>query len=527
VLEQLKPFLENAKYGKIGQNLKYDWNILRMYGLHPQGILADTMVAAYLLDPEGRKNLKALAARYLEYTVLSYEEVCGQGKEEICFDQVDVNLAARYSAEDAWIAVRLWEQLKPKLEAEKLMTIFNEIELPLIGILSSMEHEGVCIDVEWLRQLSGEFEKELKTLEERVYAYSKEPVNLNSPKQLALFLFEELKLPVQSKTKTGWSTDAQVLESLTPLHEVPRLLLEYREISKLKGTYVEPLSQVTDEKKIHAHFHQTVTATGRLSSSDPNLQNIPIRSTRGMKIRRAFVPSDHCILLSADYSQIELRLLAHLSQDSVLLHAFQEDYDVHQQTASDLFQLPLDQVNDEQRAAAKAINFGLMYGKTAFGLSQELKIPRKQAQEMIDQYFTKYQGVKRYLEEQVQLAREQGWVRTLSGRKRWLPDIQSKNMAIRNNSERMAKNTPIQGTAADLMKLAMIRIDEALLAHKLQAKMTIQVHDEIVLDVPQEELSTVMKLVQHAMESAMSLSVPLQVNVMVGKNWMDCVAVIS
>jgi DNA polymerase-1 len=386
-----------------------------------------------------------------------------------------------------------------------------------------MELQGVCIDVPWFQSLSAEFSKELAEIEGRILAYAAHPINLNSPKQLAGFLFDELKLKPQTKTKTGFSTDASVLEALAPYHEVPRLLLEFREISKLKGTYVDPLPLLLDPKtgKIHASFHQTVAATGRLSSSDPNLQNIPIRSHRGMKIRGGFIPSPHHVLLSADYNQIELRLLAHMSGDADLLSSFQKDQDVHRRTAGEIFGIPVAEVTDEQRAVAKAINFGLMYGKSAFGLSQELKISRKDAQSMIDRYFERYRCVKEFLDSQIARARQDGYVTTLFGRKRWLPDIHSRNPAVRNNAERMAMNTPIQGTAADLIKLAMIQVSQRLRENHFHAKMIIQVHDEILLDCPRSELTQVQQLLVESMESAMRISVPLRVSAASGVNWME------
>ncbi len=523
VLEKLKPFLENPKYKKIGQNLKYDWSVLYSMGLNPTGIGADTMVAAYVLEPEGRHNLQTLASKYLDYTMLSYEEVCGKGKDQITFDQVPIDLATRYSAEDAWIAVKLWDLLKNKLYEEKLMEVFATIDLPLVEVLARMECQGVYVDVAWLKKLSKEFEKEIAVIEGRIQAYTKGPVNLNSPKQLAQLLFEELKLPTQAKTKTGFSTDASVLEVLSPLHEVPRLLLEYREIAKLKGTYVDPLPALCDPKtgKIHAGFHQTVAATGRLSSSDPNLQNIPIRTERGKSIRRAFIPSPGNVLLSADYSQIELRILAHMSGDQELIRSFQSDEDVHQRTASELFGIEPSQVSEKQRGIAKAINFGLMYGKTVFGLAQELKIPRSEAKDIMEKYFTRYSGVKKFLDNLIIEAKEKGWTCTALGRKRVLNDLKSANPMLRANAERMAMNTPIQGTAADLMKLAMEKIDAELIARGFKAKLIIQVHDEVVLDCPHSEVEKVKKLVVDCMENAMKLKVPLRVNVGVGENWRE------
>lgn len=521
VLNQLKPYLEDPKFGKIGQNLKYDWSVLRSHGWNPSGIEADTMVAGYVLDPNGRHNLKTLAAHYLNYTVLTYEEVCGKGKNETCFDQIPLDLATRYSAEDAWVAMQLWIQQEPLIRSEGLTEIFEKIDLPLVNVLAKMELEGVCIDVPWLKKLSNDFGFELKGIEERIQAFTGAPVNLNSPKQIAQLLFEQLKLPTQSKTKTGFSTDASVLEILAPLHEVPRLLLEYREISKLKGTYIDPLPELRDPKtgRIHTSFHQTVAATGRLSCSDPNLQNIPIRSERGTMIRRAFIPSEGNVLLSADYNQVELRLLAHMSGDPELTSAFQKDQDVHRRTAGEIFGISPEAVDDRQRSIAKAINFGLMYGKTAFGLAQELKIPRKEAQQMITRYFDRYHSVKTFLDSQIKFAQENGYVQSMMGRKRRLPDIHSKNAAIRSNAERMAMNSPIQGTAADLMKLAMIEVDRKLETGGFTSKLIIQVHDEVVLDCSKKEVDEVTRLVVAAMEGVCQLSVPLKVSVGTGKNW--------
>jgi len=523
VLDALRPYLEDPRYKKIGQNLKYDWSVLYTLGLKPNGIGADTMVAAYVLDPENRVNMATLAERYLSYKILTFEEVCGKGANALTFDQVPVDVATRYSAEDAWITWHLWRKLQPEISRLGLMEIFARVDLPLVDVLARMECQGVCIDTDWLKQLSVEFEKDLRRIEERVGAYTNGPINLNSPKQLGHLLFDQLKLPVQSKTKTGYSTDASVLEVLAPLHEVPRLLLEYREVAKLKGTYVDPLPLLRDRKtgKIHASFHQCVTATGRLSSSDPNLQNIPVRTDRGRKIRRAFVPSPGCVLLSADYSQIELRLLAHMSGDKELCASFQRDEDVHRRTASEIFGIAPEQVSDQQRGVAKAINFGLMYGKTAFGLAQELGIPRREAQQVIDRYFARYRGVKKFLDDQIELVRERGVSLTVLGRRRALPDIHSKNAALRANAERMAMNSPIQGTAADLMKLAMNEIEARLEQRGFGAKLIIQVHDEVLLDCPKAEVERVLALVTDAMEKAMDLNVPLRVNAGQGPNWME------
>jgi DNA polymerase-1 len=523
VLGVLKPLLEDPKIGKVGQNLKYDWSVLYSHGVKPAGILADTMVADYVLEPEGRHNLETLALTHLGHTVTTYEQVCGKGKDQIGFDQVPIDQATHYSAEDAWAAWRVWETLSPRLSEEGVQGIYEQVDLPLVDILCRMELEGIAIDVPYLQELSRDLDHDLKRIEKDIARFTVGPVNLNSPKQLAHLLFDELKLPTGAKTKTGYSTDASVLEGLADLHEVPRLLLEYRELSKLKGTYVDPLPGMRDPKsgRVHASFHQAVAATGRLSSSDPNLQNIPIRSERGRKIRRAFIPREGQLLVSADYSQIELRLLAHMSQDPELVGSFLREEDVHRRTASEIFGVSPDQVDDRQRSIAKAINFGLMYGKTAHGLAQELKISRKEAQETIDRYFHRYSGVKKFLDGQIQQARDSGQVHTLAGRRRKLRDIHSRNPALRAVAERMAMNTPIQGTAADLIKLAMIDLDRALTSQKLRARLILQVHDELVLDVPKGEQSVVEKILAETMEGAMKLTVPLRVNVSSGATWAD------
>ncbi len=527
VLGVLKPILEDPRRKKIGHNLKYDFSVLAELGIFADGIGADTMVADYVLDPEGRHNLDTVAGKWLGYQTTSYEQICGKGKDQIPFDLVAIDVATRYSAEDAWIAFCLWRELQPKIQASGLMRIFSEVDLPLVGAIGRMERAGVCIDTAWLKQLSVEFSRELAAIDLEIQKFTAGPINLNSPKQLAELLFNHLKLPTQTKTKTGFSTDASVLEILAPMHEVPRLILQHREIAKLMGTYVEPLPQMRDPKtgKIHAGFHQTVAATGRLSSSDPNLQNIPIRTQRGQKIRRAFVPSPGNVLVSADYSQIELRILAQMSGDPDLLGSFARDEDVHRRTAADIYGITPEAVSDSQRGVAKAINFGLMYGKSAFGLAAELDISRTEAKEMITKYFERYAGVKQFLDRLILDAKEKGETYTLLGRRRELRDINAKNPAVRANAERMAMNTPIQGTAADLMKLAMIKIDEELIRGKFEAKLIIQVHDEVVLDVPPAELDAVKKLVEHAMTTAfdgvVELRVPLKVNIESGANWAE------
>ena len=523
VMDVLSPYFSDSTKTLIGQNLKFDLSVLDAHEVRPQCAIQDTMLAAYVLEPTGKHGFDFLCQKYLNYAPVTYEEVCGKGKQQITFDAVPTEQATRYAAEDAVYTLRLWELFKAELEKENLWSVYEDVDLPLVRVLEAIEMKGVVVDVPYLKSLSEEFEKDLERIRTRVDAFTREPINLNSPKQLAVLLFDELKLPVQSKTKTGRSTDSNTLEALAPLHEVPRLLLEYREISKLKGTYVDPLPELIDSKtgRIHAHFHQTVTATGRLSSSDPNLQNIPIRSERGRRIRRAFVAPSGARLVAADYSQIELRILAHMSGDPVLCESFQKGEDVHRRTALEIFGGTPETVSDEQRAVAKAINFGLMYGKTAFGLAQELGLSRADAKSFIDRYFERYAGVKVFLEAQVEKAKEQGYVETLCGRRRLLPELASKNGAIRAVGERMAMNTPIQGTAADLMKLAMIKLHQVIQKEGLKARMIIQVHDELVLECPESEVQEVTRWVRSTMEGAMQLSVPLVAEASEGGDWLS------
>lgn len=524
VLGGLRTFLEDGVIDVIGQNLKYDWSVLRNHGLELPRLAADTMIAGWCLESEGRYNLEALARKYLDRTTMTFEEVCGKGKDQKSFADIPIDVATRYSAEDAHYAWLLWEKFEPELSRQNLMPLFQKFEMPLVMALGRMELEGITIDLEWFKQLSVIFTEELRELEQRVRSFSRNPeLNLMSPKQLQVLLFEELKLPTQTKTKTGFSTDADVLEILAPLHEVPRLLLEFREISKLLGTYVDPLPELVDPKtcRLHSSFHQTGTSTGRLSSSDPNLQNIPIRSKRGLAIRKGFIPRNGWTLIAADYSQIELRVLAELSRDQELTRAFQSGEDVHRQTAGEIFGVAPAEVSDEQRRVAKAINFGLMYGKTAFGLAKELGISRRDAQTSIEAYFVRYSGVKAYLDAQVRRAHEEGVVETYFGRKRTLNEIHSKNPALRGMAERVAMNSPIQGTAADLMKLAMIRVDAQIRERKLESRLLLQVHDEFILEAPPAEVEAVQQLVREAMENVVRWTVPLSVNVAVGSNWQE------
>jgi DNA polymerase-1 len=524
VLQALRPVLEDPKIKLIGQNLKYDLSIFHQQGIRPVGVGADTMVASYVLDPSGSHGFDALCERYLNYRPVSYTSLVGKGKDQKSFAEVPIDQATRYAAEDALYTLRLWDVMRPELHKRQLMEVFARVDLPLVPVLTDMEERGVRLDTDFLAKLSTEFGADIEKIEAEIQSYAKNgPVNLNSPKQLATLLFEELGLPVQAKTKTGYSTDAKVLDALSSKHPVPKLLLEYREISKLKSTYVDPLPTMVDPRtdRIHAKFNQTVAATGRLSSSDPNLQNIPIRTERGRLIRQAFIASPDSKILSSDYSQIELRILAHMSEDPILCESFEKGEDVHARTASELFGVKSSEVSKEQRGVAKAINFGLMYGKTPFGLANDLKISKSEAKSFIDRYFDRYRGVKNLLDGLVEEARDKQETMTLLGRKRTLREIRSSNPAVRGNAERMAMNTPIQGTAADMMKLAMIDLNDALREGGYRAKFIIQVHDEVVLDCPNEELEAVTEVVRKSLENAMDLKVPLVAESSSAGNWKD------
>jgi DNA polymerase-1 len=524
VLSLLRPVLENKEIKKVGQNLKYDVRIILNHGIRIEGLFADTMVAAYALDSSGRHNLDFLSKKYLAYDVVAYEDVVGKGAAQVTFDQVSIEAATRYSAEDAWCAFMLWKVLEPRLKQHHVEKLYHEVDLPLVEVVADMEEAGIKVDVSFLQKIEKQFEQELQEIETKVRSFSQnKSINLNSPKQLAGFLFEELKLPPQGKTKTGFSTDASVLEKLASIsdHEVPRLLLEYREISKLKGTYVLPLQELRSktDSRIRTSFNLTGTATGRLSSSDPNLQNIPTRSKRGQLIREAFIADEGNVLMSADYSQIELRILAHLSGDENLVKSFTINEDVHRRTASEIYHVKPEEVTDDQRAVAKAINFGLMYGKSAFGLAEELNISRTEAKDMITRYFNRYSRVKEFLDEQIASAHAHGYVTTLLGRKRALPEIKSSNHAVRANAERMAMNSPIQGTASDLIKVAMVELHAKLANEK--TRLLLQVHDELVLECPKGDVAKITKLVTETMEGALKLKVPLMVNVGTGLNWAE------
>ena len=524
VLEQLKPLLEDGQARKVGQNIKYEWIVLKRYGIDLQGIQCDTMLASYVLNPtKHNHNLGEIAREVLDRNVTEYKEVVGTGGKAVTFDQVDLERARDYSCEDADVTLQLSHVLLPKLEEEGFQELYDKVEIPLVVVLAKMEMNGVKIDVDLLREFSKEVEGQLQQKMERIYRLADETFNINSPQQLGKILFEKLKLPVIKKTKTGYSTDVEVLTKLSLQHELPQEILGYRNLNKLKSTYIDALPKLVHPEtgRVHTSYNQTVTATGRLSSSDPNLQNIPIRAEEGNRIRQAFIPEKGWVIASADYSQIELRVLAHLSQDEALVEAFRKDEDVHARTASEIFGVSLGQVTPPMRREAKVINFGIIYGMSAYGLSQQLNVDPKIAQAYIDEYFRKYIGVHTYIERSLEEARQKGYVTTLLHRRRYLPDIHSRDTFIRQATERMAVNTPLQGTAADIIKVAMICIQKRIEELRLSARMIMQVHDELVFEISEEELSTVVPLIEKEMEAVMELSIPLKVSIHSGKNWAE------
>ena len=526
VLNRLKPVLENPEIKKIGQNIKYDGMVLSHYGIKLAGVVFDTMLASYLINPSKRAhNLDQIALDYLDYKTITYEEVTGKGRNAVSFDKVSLKSAVPYACEDADITLKAQSVLKPMLEELGLTELLENVEMPLIPVLMEMETKGICVDKDRLQHLSKSFEHQLDTLEERIYQIAGEEFNIKSSQQLGQILFDKLKLPVQKKTrkKTAYSTDVKVLTVLADRHELPAVILRHRTLAKLKSTYTDALLDLIHPQtgRIHTSFNQTVTATGRLSSSDPNLQNIPIRSDEGIEIRRAFIPREGWILVSADYSQIELRILAHYADDKILIRAFKDDEDIHTRTATEVFEVFPSFITPELRRQAKVINFGIVYGMSPYGLSEELKISQKMAKTYIDNYFKRYKGVKQFMEQTINDARKTQKTSTLLGRIRRLPDINSPNKTVREFAERTAINTPIQGTAADLIKLAMINVDRVFKKNNLKAAMLLSVHDEIVFEVPPDELEAVKNLVKKTMEGIWDLKVPLKVNITHGKNWAE------
>lgn len=524
VREALRPLLEDRALKKYGQNIKYDTILLAKGGIHLKGIAGDNMIASYLLNPsKHRHSLEELAREYLDRQVITYADVAGSGAKAVPFSQVEVHKACRYSCEDADLTLLLANLLMPKMEADGFAELFHEVELPLIEVLATMEMNGVRLDLPLLETMSREFEKQMDKISQEIFDLAGESFNINSPQQLGKVLFEKLKLPGGKRTKTGYSTDVDVLKELSRDFPLPAKILEYRSLSKLKSTYVDALPHLINPEtgRVHTSFNQTVTATGRLSSSDPNLQNIPIRSPEGRRIREAFIPDEGSLLLSADYSQIELRILAHLSQDPFLMETFRNDRDIHAATGAEIFHVPPEQVNPEMRRLAKVINFGIIYGMSSFGLAKELAIPPSVAQAYIANYFQKYHGVRDYIDKSLEAARERGFVTTLMNRRRYLPDIKSNNRSVRQFAERIAINAPIQGTAADLIKVAMINIHRRLNQEKQRAKLIIQIHDELVFEVPERELTPVRDLIKEEMEGVMQLRIPLKVEIGEGRHWAE------
>ncbi len=523
VLGALKPLLEDANKHKIGQNLKYDAHVLANHGITLAGISQDTMLESYVLDSTRRHNMDDMALRLLGRNTTHFEDVAGKGAKQLTFNQVALEQAGPYAAEDADITLQLHQKLKSELEKEPaLKSVYQDIELPLLNVLLKIERNGVKIDVAMLEAQSRQLAERMKDVESQAYEEAGETFNLASPKQLSSILFEKLEIPSMKKTKTGqYSTAEDVLQELAVDYALPKLILEHRSLSKLKSTYTDKLPLQVNEKtgRVHTSYNQTVAATGRLSSSDPNLQNIPIRSEEGRRIRQAFVAPECYKMLAADYSQVELRIMAHLSGDENLLKAFAEGIDVHRATAAEVFGVTLDDVATEQRRAAKAINFGLIYGMSAFGLAKQLNIGRYEAQDYIDVYFVRYPGVKAYMDKTREQAHDRGYVETVFGRRLYLPEINSRNGQRRQYAERTAINAPMQGTAADIIKRAMIAVDKALNASKINAKVVMQVHDELVVEVLTKDVEALMDLLRTEMGQAAELKVPLIVDIGVGNNW--------
>ena len=524
VLDRLKPLLEDPQRAKVGQNIKYDMMVLARYDIELAGIGFDTMLESYVLNSTGsRHDMDSLALKYLGYKTRKYEDVAGKGKGQINFSEVPIEQAAPYAAEDADITLCLHDVLWPRLrEAPKLEKLFQEIEMPLVPVLAGMQRTGVRIDADMLRHQSDELARRLLELERDAHEVARQPFNLESPKQIQEILFDKLGLPVLKKTPKGApSTAEDVLQELALDYPLPNIILEYRGLSKLKSTYTDKLPEMINAEtgRVHTSYHQAVAATGRLSSSNPNLQNIPVRTTEGRRIRQAFIPADGCKMVSADYSQIELRIMAHLSGDAGLQQAFAQGLDVHRATAAEVFNVPLDQVTSDMRRNAKAINFGLIYGMSAFGLARQLKIDRSTAQQYVDLYFTRYPGVKDFMDRTRIQAREQGYVETVFGRRLYAQDINASNHARRQYAERAAINAPMQGTAADLIKLAMLAVQRWIRSSGVEVRMIMQVHDELVFEVAQADMARASDRIRRCMSEVSTLSVPLVVDIGVGDNW--------
>ena len=524
VLRGIKPILEDPSIKKIGQNMKYDMSVMGKYGVEIQGLAYDTMLESYVLNSvASRHNMDDLALKYLGRTTIHFEDIAGKGAKQLTFNQIDLEVAGEYAAEDADITLQLHQTIWPRLsESEKLRSVFEKIELPLVGVLSRIERNGVLLDTDLLAKHSEALAVRIVELEEEAYSLAGEEFNLGSPKQLQQIFFEKLKLPVIRKTPKGQPSTAEpVLQELAHDYPLPKVIMEYRGLTKLKSTYTDQLPKQVHEStgRVHTSYHQAVAATGRLSSKDPNLQNIPIRTEEGRRVRKAFIAAPGYKLIAADYSQIELRIMAHLSKDDGLLKAFKDGLDIHSATASEVFGHPIEEVKDFERRSAKAINFGLIYGMSAFGLARQLSIPRGDAQDYIDLYFERYPGVRAYMDSVREQAAGDGYVETIFGRRLYLPDITASNFQRRQGAERAAINAPMQGSAADIIKLAMIDVDGWLMESGIDAKMIMQVHDELVLEVREDLVPKVMAIVDEKMSSAADLDVPLVVESGMGDNW--------
>ena len=525
-LEWLRPLFEDENILKIGQNLKYDISMLAQYGISVKSKLFDTMLAHYLLEPEQRHNMDYLAEVYLNYITIPIEDLIGKGRQQKTMREVPVELVKEYAAEDADITLQLYEKLLSLLKENGVEKLLYEIEMPLVPVLSRMEANGVKIDTQNLQQISEEFGGEIHKIEEEIYALAGTPFNIASPKQLGEILFEKLKIDEKAKkTKTGqYATGEDVLQKLSHKHPIIQKILDYRSFTKLKSTYLDALPALVNPKDglIHTSYNQAVTATGRLSSNNPNLQNIPVRTEKGREIRRAFVPrSPQYTLLAADYSQIELRIIAHLSHDPAMVNDFNLGHDIHAATAAKVFHVPMNEVTKEQRSRAKAVNFGIIYGMSAFGLAERMEISRSEAADIIKKYFEEYAGIKEYMNRSIALAKERGYAETILGRRRYLRDINGSNSVVRGFAERNAINAPIQGSSADMIKIAMIGIHQELERLKMQSKMILQVHDELVFDAHLDELDALKAIVQDKMVNALPLSVPVVVEMNTGSNWLE------
>ncbi len=526
IIREFRPFFQNDQIVKIGQNIKFDMLMLSMYDIELKGPLFDTMIAHYVLQPELRHGMDYLAEVYLNYKTIHYDElVGGKGKKQLSLRDVDINLLKEYACEDADITFRLFRILEEKIRENNLEKLFYEIEMPLMKVLAQMETNGVRIDSDALKQSSVILTEEMNKLEAEILKIAEVNFNVSSPAQVGEVLFDRLKLDAKAKkTKTGqYSTSEDILEKLRSKHPIVGMILDYRGMKKLLSTYIDALPQLINAKtgKVHTSFNQTVTATGRLSSTNPNLQNIPIRDAQGKEIRKAFIPDQDAVFLSADYSQIELRIMAHLSGDKNMIDAFNNGYDIHTATAANIYKIPMEEVNADMRRKAKTANFGIIYGISVFGLAERLNISRAEAKELIDGYFVTFPQVKTYMDQAIQHAKRDGFVETIFGRKRFLSDINSQNSVVRGYAERNAINAPIQGSAADIIKIAMVRIHQKLITQNLQTKMTMQVHDELNFSVPENELEVIRKIVVEEMENAVKLQVPLIAECNTGKNWLE------